>query len=86
MLTLFKRVAPRSTPAHPLLRHFSTSQYEGNFRERAAGTTQLKEFYKFTHPDFFGGAPDVVRETNEQSMQSLNAHLQATQTLNQVVQ
>ena len=59
--------------------------YEGTFKERAAGKAQLKEFYKFTHPDFFAKAPNEVKQTNEESMQALNSYLQATQTLNQQV-
>ena len=59
------------------------SSYESSFKDRAVGKAQLKEFYKFTHPDFFSTAPEDVRKTNEESIQTLNAHLQATQTLNQ---
>ena len=40
---------------------FNFSNYESSFKDRAAGKAQLKEFYKFTHPDFFGGAPDSIR-------------------------
>lgn len=61
---------------------FSSSAYEGTFKDRAAGKAQLKEFYKFTHPDFFGNAPTDVKQTNETSMQTLNSYLQSTQTLN----
>ena len=43
-------------PTMTTARHFS-SMYEGTFKERAAGKAQLKEFYKFTHPDFFAKAP-----------------------------
>lgn len=53
----------------------SFSGFESSFRDRAAGKAQLKEFYKLTHPDFFGSAPENVRGANEASMQTLNAYL-----------
>ena len=62
-------------------RVFSSSTYDSTFRERAAGKAQLKEFFKFTHPDFFVSAPEEVKSTNEASVQALNAYLQSTQTL-----
>ena len=61
----------------------STSDYQSSFKNRAAGKAQLKEFYKFTHPDFFQSAPAEVKDANSESIQNLNAYLQSVQSLNQ---
>ena len=55
----------------------SSSDYQGSFKNRAAGKSQLKEFYKFTHPDFFQSAPAEVKDANSESIQNLNAYLQS---------
>ena len=90
MMLMFKSSSNCTTFAtKPLLLQarftLSSGAYEGSFKDRAAGKAQLKEFYKFTHPDFFSKAPKNIKETNETSMQTLNAYLQSTQTLNQAV-
>jgi len=59
---------PRLLLAQPARRCLSSSAYEGTFKERAAGKAQLKEFYKFTHPDFFATAPAEIKQTNEESI------------------
>lgn len=41
------------------LRSFSTD-FASSFKLRAASKLQLKEFYKYTHPDVFGNAPKDV--------------------------
>lgn len=46
-----------------------------SFQARAAGQSRLKQFFKYTHPDFFGNAPDKVKETNLKSVQELNEYL-----------
>ena len=76
----FKSYAITAVPTR-----FFSGEYESTFKDRAAGKAQLKEFYKFTHPDFFGNAPEQIKNTNETNMQTLNAYLQSTQTLNQTV-
>lgn len=58
------------------LRYFSTNPSIGStFAKRAAGQSKLKQFFKYTHPDLFGGAPDKVKETNLRSVQELNEYL-----------
>ena len=42
--------------------------------------SQLKEFYKFTHPDLFGTAPTKIQETNSESMKDLNEFLRSIST------
>jgi hypothetical protein len=32
-----------------------------SFKSRAAGQTKLKQFFKYTHPDFFGNAPENIK-------------------------
>ena len=59
--------------------------YQTSFKQRAAGKVQLKEFFKFTHPDFFQSAPAEVKAANAESVQNLNAYLQSVQTANQKV-
>lgn len=65
-------VAPTKTPTitKAIWRYEarSFSAFESTFRDRAAGKAQLKEFYKLTHPDFFGSAPEKIRGENEASM------------------
>ena len=58
------------------VRCFSTD-FASSFKMRAAGKAQLKEFYKFTHPDVFGNAPKDISKVNGESVQSLNSYLQA---------
>jgi hypothetical protein len=41
---------------------------------------QLKEFYKYTHPDLFGNAPQKIQETNSEAMKSLNEYLRNIST------
>jgi len=57
-----------------LCRFFSTD-FASTFKLRAASKLQLKEFYKYTHPDVFGNAPKEVSKTNAESIQELNAYL-----------
>ena len=38
-----------------LFRH--QSDFASSFKMKATNKMQLKEFYKFTHPDVFGSAP-----------------------------
>ena len=67
------------------IRWFAT-EFASSFKMRAAGKTQLKEFYKFTHPDVFGNAPKAISDVNANSVQSLNSYLQAVQQLSADVQ
>jgi len=46
-----------------------------SFKNKAAGAAKLKQFFKYTHPDFFGDAPDNVKDTNLKSVQELNEYL-----------
>ena len=46
-------------------RQFSLSN---TFAKKAAGSTKLKQFFKYTHPDFFGGASEAIKETNLRSV------------------
>lgn len=48
---------------------------QSSFKSRAAGQAKLKQFFKYTHPDFFGGAPQAIRDTNLKSVQELNEYL-----------
>ena len=61
----------------------SGQEFKSSFKQRAAGKVQLKEFFKFTHPDFFQAAPKEVKNANSESIQNLNAYLQSVQSLNQ---
>ena len=50
------------------LREISTGgEYDGTFKERAAGKAQLKEFYKLVHPDMVARAPKEVKDMNSDS-------------------
>ena len=42
--------------------------------------SQLKEFYKYTHPDLFGNAPEKVQKANSESMKNLNEFLRNIST------
>jgi|LauGreDrversion4_2_1035121.scaffolds.fasta_scaffold621266_1 hypothetical protein len=46
-----------------------------SFKNKAAGAAKLKQFFKYTHPDFFSDAPDNVKQTNLKSVQELNEYL-----------
>ena len=46
-----------------------------SFKNKAAGAAKLKQFFKYTHPDFFGDSPENVKETNLRSVQELNEYL-----------
>ncbi len=54
------------------IRYMSMSS---SFKTRAAGQAKLKQFFKYTHPDLFGGAPESVKEKNLRSIQELNEYL-----------
>ena len=43
---------------------------------------QLKEFYKYTHPDLFGNAPQKIQDANSESMKDLNEFLRNISTEN----
>jgi len=51
-----------------------------SFKSRIEVKARLKEFYKFTHPDLFGLAPEEIQETNSDSMKSLNEFLRNVST------
>ncbi|CAI2365814.1 unnamed protein product [Moneuplotes crassus] len=65
---------PRIPLSFTTLRPFSSLQ------SRMAIKAQLKEFYKFTHPDLFGNAPEKIQETNSESMKVLNEFLRNIST------
>ena len=44
--------------------------------------SQLKEFYKFTHPDLFTNAPKDIQDQNSESLKSLNEYLRNISTDN----
>ena len=54
---------------------FRFMSMSSSFKTRAAGQAKLKQFFKYTHPDLFGGAPDKVKDTNLKSIQELNEYL-----------
>lgn len=75
---------PRTYFVPATLRH--ASDFASSFKAKATNKLQLKEFYKFTHPDVFGSAPKTVSAVNAESIQSLNSYLQAVQSLSAEVQ
>ena len=52
-----------------------TSDFSSTFTQRAAGKSQLKEFYKHTHPDFFTDAPGHIK--SESDFHSIDIKLNA---------
>ena len=60
------------------------SDFKSSFAQRATSNRSLNEFYKYTHPDMFGAAPAAIRDSNQKSIQQLNAYMQALKS-NQTV-
>jgi hypothetical protein len=54
----------------------SFSSFSSTFTRRVAGKTNLKEFFKHTHPDLLTNAPRKITDTNTDSIQELNSYLQ----------
>ena len=46
-----------------------------SMKTRLEMKSQLKEFYKFTHPDLFTNAPKDIQDQNSESLKSLNEYL-----------
>jgi hypothetical protein len=43
--------------------------FKSTFSRAAASKGSLKEFFKYTHPDMFGKAPQTIRDVNAESTQ-----------------
>lgn len=77
-----------STPKTPkiLFRQFPKFQISSSLKSRLEVKSQLKEFYKFTHPDLFSGAPPSISETNSDSIKNLNEFLRNISSENTAVE